>query len=151
MKKLETKFTVRNNYNSNENVIVDFEIKNNTGEDLYVLSWNTPLEGIVSDCINIIGRKNKKIEYDGIMIKRGEPTYEEFILIKEGESKRKEINLSEAYDLTNQDQYTLEFNPKNLVVLPPTTNINDGFIAIEKSISLGNGKGRFNRSTEVWV
>jgi hypothetical protein len=135
MKKLETKFTVRNNYNSNENVIVDFEIRNKTGNDLFVLPWNTPLEGIVSDCIKIIGKRNDKIEYDGIMIKRGEPTPEDFILIKNGESKRREINLSEAYDLSSQDEYTLEFNPENLVILPSSTNINEGFIALEKSIS----------------
>lgn len=135
MKNIETKFSVKGNYNSNENVIVDFEIKNNTGKDLFVLPWNTPLEGIVSDCIKIIGKRNEKIEYDGIMIKRGEPTSEDFILIKNGESKRKEINLSEAYDLSNQDEYTLEFNPKNLIVLPTSANINEGFIALEKSIS----------------
>ena len=135
MKNLETKFIVENNYNSNENVNVDFEIKNNTGEDLLVLPWNTPLEGIVSDCIKIIGKRNDKIEYDGIMIKRGEPTSNDFILIKNGESKRKTINLSEAYDLSSQDEYTLEFNPENLVVLPTSTNINEGFIALEKSIS----------------
>lgn len=135
MKNIETKFTVKRNFNSNENVIVDFEIKNNTGKDLFVLIWNTPLEGLVSDSVKIIGKRNKKIEYDGIMIKRGEPTFEDFILIRNGESKKQKVNLSEAYDLSNQDEYTLELNPENLVILPTSTNINKGFIALEKFIS----------------
>ena len=45
-----------------------------TGQDLYVLKWFTPLEGLNSDCLAVVRDGKSKVPYDGPMIKRGKPS-----------------------------------------------------------------------------
>ena len=129
MENLETKFIVQNNYISKENIIVVFVITNNSNQDLYLLKWGTPLEGLKSDCLKITSRRNVQIDYDGILLKRGQPGSDAFIKIKAKSSLKKEINLSLAYDLNSEDEYTIEFNSQNLVVVSPSSIKNHEFIS----------------------
>src|SRR2546421_11802238 len=45
-------------------------LTNTSDQDLSVLTWNTPLDDVVTDCLEVTVN-GKKVEYDGPIIKRG--------------------------------------------------------------------------------
>jgi peptidyl-Lys metalloendopeptidase len=84
----------------------------NTGnEDLLVLTRNTPLDEVVTDCLTI-KRNGQKVEYDGPLVKRAAPTASEYKLIKAGQSVEAEFPVSNAYETSKQGSYEVELkNP----------------------------------------
>ncbi len=83
-------------------------ILTNTGDqDLLVLTRNTPLDGLVTDCLNVTV-DGKKVEYDGPIVKRAAPTASEYTLIKAGQSVEAEFMVSHAYDTSKQGVYKVE-------------------------------------------
>jgi hypothetical protein len=97
-------------------VLISFELQNTSNYEVRVLKWQTPLEGLLTDCLDI-NVQGKKIPFDGKMIKRGNPSEKDFILLKPGETVKKEIDLTEAYDIPEKAEIQIEFNPERLVLL----------------------------------
>src|SRR5262245_12299459 len=80
----------------------------NTGdEDLLVLTRNTPLDDVLTDCLTI-KRNGQKVEYDGPLVKRAAPTASEYKLIKSGQSLEVEFPVSHAYETSKQGSYEVE-------------------------------------------
>ena len=71
-----------------------------------MLQWGTPLDGMTSDCLAVTCDK-KKLEYDGVYMKRGTPGPEQFSFIRAGETLSTTFDVSEAYDLTKAGKYTI--------------------------------------------
>ena len=76
-KAIGIKIYAQDNYKNHEEAHLVFEITNLTASTLHILKWNTPLEGLNSPCLDVKSG-NKKIDYDGIMIKRGSPQANDF-------------------------------------------------------------------------
>jgi peptidyl-Lys metalloendopeptidase len=77
---------------------VDFSLENHTSEDLWILKWNTPLEGIKGKIFDVVC-DDKVIQYEGRMYKRAEPLKEDYVCIKSGDSITATVDLASAYNI----------------------------------------------------
>ncbi|PWT97041.1 MAG: hypothetical protein C5B52_14560 [Bacteroidetes bacterium] len=116
MESISARIYSHDSYNKDEKTNVIFELTNHSKKAVHVLKWNTPLEGLKSDCLDV--RKNGKIvPYDGLMIKRGVPQPQDFIEIQPGQSVGEKVDLSEVYSLNSPGQVKVNYKPDALVVL----------------------------------
>ena len=83
-----------------------FHLKNNGKEDYSVLKWSTPLEGVMSDCLTVT-RNGKKLEYDGIYMKRNVPGPDEFLTVGAGQTLSSTFQVSDAFDMTKAGEYSV--------------------------------------------
>src|SRR4051812_518519 len=109
MPTLEARLFSAADYKSDEPVNMTFELTNSGAEDLYVLTWYTPLEGLFSDCLKV-ERDGDKVPYDGPLPKRGNPTEENYVLVPAGQTVSKEVVVSHAYDVNTPGNYDVELN-----------------------------------------
>jgi peptidyl-Lys metalloendopeptidase len=101
----------RTSFGSEQSVRLKVVLTNTGDEDLWVLTRNTPLDEIITDCLTI-KRNGKKVEYDGPIVKRAAPTASEYKLIKAGQSVEAEFPVSDAYETSKQGSYEVELkNP----------------------------------------
>ena len=113
---VEVRIETAPKYRNDHAVEIIFTIINNTDQDIYVLKWQTPLEGLKSDCLNVTVNGHK-VKYDGKLVKRGEPRKENYVFIKARDSVSVKVNLDEAYDVSEQGEYAVTFDERKLVVL----------------------------------
>ena len=93
-------------FNLGEEVAIRYCLTNTSKQDYFILTWNTPFQGVDSDQFKILF-DNKKIKYDGIRMKRLEPTPQSYILISGGQTKRVSVNIHESYYFERPGTYTL--------------------------------------------
>lgn len=94
---------------------LQFQFKNNSNEDIYILVYHTPLEGLKSSCLTIKDCDGKNIDYKGYRFKRPPPTKKDFILLEKCKSVSSPVlDLAEAYTLP--ERYTVDYT-KPLVCL----------------------------------
>lgn len=89
-----------------EEVRIRFTLTNKTQDDYDILTWYTPLEGMLSNCLRV-EHEGTAIPYDGVMMKRGKPPAEAYMLLPAGESVQEEFALHEGYRLSRLGSYTL--------------------------------------------
>lgn len=99
----------RPSYGRGERVEVAFRLTNRGQKPLWVLRWNTPLEGLIGDCFEI-RHGDEVIFYLGRMVKRAMPEASEYVLIPPGESREGRIDLRAAYAVEQPGTYSLEFD-----------------------------------------
>jgi hypothetical protein len=85
-----------------------FTLTNSSATDLYVLKWYTPLEGIGGEIFHV-ERDGRAIPYTGILAMRDDPTPESYVLLEAGHSASAEVDLAEAFDLSQPGKYTIEY------------------------------------------
>jgi 2-iminobutanoate/2-iminopropanoate deaminase len=85
-----------------------FRLGNPTSQSLSVLSWHTPLEGLLNDIFRVT-RDGAEVPYRGEMMKRGAPDASAYVTVAPGTSVEARVNLSEAYDFRQPGKYRLEF------------------------------------------
>ena len=96
---------MKNEYKLGEDVNCTVEIT--TDSDCQLLKYDTPLEGLYSDMFHItVG--GKRLEYDGVIVKRAPPTAEDYVLIKAGDTKSKTVDLSSAYSISAVGEGTVK-------------------------------------------
>jgi len=83
-----------------------FHLKNDGKQDYSVLKWSTPLEGMMSNCLTVT-RNGKKLEYDGIYMKRGVPGPDEFLTVGAGQTLSSTFQVSDAFDMTKAGEYSV--------------------------------------------
>jgi hypothetical protein len=135
-------------YDSAEPVKLRFDLTNNGEEDLYVLKWYTPLEGLNSDCLKVVRNEKSKVAYDGPMIKRGHPGPDDYVLIPAGETVTADVDVSESYAVSKPADYQVELNIQALEHIPaPAAAKKNAVLALAKSTpqlqTLTNGKTKF--------
>lgn len=101
-------------FKGDEGASIIFEITNTSSRPVHVLEWYTPLEGLRSPCLAVTVEK-KAVAYDGIKVKRGTPTAENFIVIAPGESVSNKVNLDESYNLPLRGNVRVSFDASQLV------------------------------------
>jgi hypothetical protein len=89
-------------------VRVEFTLTNASGQDLYVLEWYTPLEGIWGEIFRVT-RDGRAIPYEGPLVSRGAPLPEEYVLLTPGASASATVDLSPVYDFSEPGTYTIAF------------------------------------------
>jgi peptidyl-Lys metalloendopeptidase len=85
-----------------------FEIHNQGAKALHVLTWNTPLEGMIGRPLDVTGPKGE-VEYRGMMVKRGAPVAENYLHLKPHAKSRKTVDLAKGYDLSAPGKYKVSF------------------------------------------
>ena len=86
------------------NVAVRFRLTNRTNAPLWILRWNTPFEGWRGTLFTL-SHDGAEIPYQGPMVKRGDPSREEYVEIPAGESVSATVDLSEVYEIKKPGLY----------------------------------------------
>ena len=121
MEALSAKIYSHAQYLTGEGANLIFELTNHTKKPVHILKWNTPLEGLKSDCLHVL-KNGKAVAYDGRLVKRGQPKPEDFLTLAPGKSVSAKVDISEAYSLANSGHVNVNYKPDNLVYFrqPPT-------------------------------
>ncbi|MCA9092889.1 MAG: hypothetical protein KDA68_05350 [Planctomycetaceae bacterium] len=104
-------------YKAQHSVPLKFILTNTGSEDLTVLTRNTPLDGLITDCLEVTV-DGKKVEYDGPLVKRAPPSSREYKVIKAGASLEVEFTVSDAYDTSKPGVYKVKLKTPILDARP---------------------------------
>src|SRR5215813_4534568 len=72
-------------YTRNNPIFFNFTLQNLSNEDLWILVWHTPLEGLRGKIFHVTC-DGMPVSYEGLMVKRGEPTKSDYIHISPNHS-----------------------------------------------------------------
>jgi peptidyl-Lys metalloendopeptidase len=90
-------------------VEVTLKLTNHSAKTVYVLRWQTPLEGqLLGDAFHVT-RAGAEQSYKGAMAKRGSPSSDNYAKIAPKGSVEGKADLSQAYGLTTPGRYRIEF------------------------------------------
>ena len=90
-------------------VACSFEFTNVADEDYYILTSDTPLEGVDSPFIAVY-HEGHRIEYEGILGFRLPPTKENFLLLKAGQSVSATVQISDVFTFSTDGIYNIRYN-----------------------------------------
>jgi peptidyl-Lys metalloendopeptidase len=91
-----------------EPVELRFQLTNRTAQPLYVLTWRTPLEGLLGNDFQVT-REGTEVPYQGPMVKRGNPQAEDYAALAPGASVDAKVELSLAYEMKQPGRYRIAF------------------------------------------
>lgn len=102
-------------------IMLGFTLANHGSKPLWVLDWNTPLEGIRNAYLQINGATGD-VPYEGPMIKRAAPGPNHYQSIAPGQALRAEVDISKVYRLA-AGQYQVRYvgNLLDVRTSPPST------------------------------
>ncbi|HEY9063568.1 MAG TPA: hypothetical protein VIO33_01200 [Burkholderiaceae bacterium] len=81
-----------------------FTFSNRSAQALQVLEWGTPLEGWFAAYVEVT-RDGVALPYRGPMIKRGDPTRDEYQRIAAHRTRRATVDLAQPFDLAQPGLY----------------------------------------------
>jgi len=89
---------------------VRFTMRNETNRPLRLLKWQTPFYGLNHDIFQVsVG--GQEVEYTGAWYKRsGTPSKDDWMVLKAGESRSIDIDLSVAYPFQASGQYDMQYS-----------------------------------------
>jgi len=87
-------------------IIVELSINNPTSENIEVLQYFTPLEGILGEVFTV-EFQGEPLDYLGPMVKRKPPTEEDWLPINANETLTAKIDISPYWDMSEAGEYTL--------------------------------------------
>src|ERR1019366_7454345 len=105
-------------YDSAGPIKLTFKLTNESDEDLYVLKWYTPLEGLDSDCLRVLRDTKTKVPYDGPMIKRGHPSKVDYMLLPARGPVSVDVDVSKSYAVSTPADYQVALNIPGLEHIP---------------------------------
>lgn len=81
-----------------------FSLTNSSAGPLWVLRWNTPLEGSKGTVLTVT-RDGAELPYQGPMLKRADPGEGDYVKIAPGETAAAPIDLAQIYEMTQPGKY----------------------------------------------
>lgn len=108
-KVIECELIVQKEYSSTESAPITVRLKNNSKKPIRLLVWNTPFDGLNSDFLDIRPAKfnAKRIPYQGILVKRGNPKEDNYLNISPDGSTEVPINIFDGYSIPREGEYTI--------------------------------------------
>ena len=104
------------NENGTISVRLKFTLKNGSDHGVDILKWGTPFEDrFTSDCFEV-KRKEERMPYLGILVKRGTPGAEDFISIAAGSEISKTIYLEDGYQIYKAGVYSVQYRENSLIM-----------------------------------
>jgi peptidyl-Lys metalloendopeptidase len=91
-----------------DGVVVLLSLTNVSGEDLMMLEYETPLEGLEADLFRV-ERDGQAVPYVGPMIMRAGPVEGSWLRLAAGETVAVKVDLTDAYDLSAAGSYSIEY------------------------------------------
>jgi len=92
-----------------EPIELTFVLRNVGPAPIWVLRWQTPLEDLRGDVLQIVGADGKPLSYQGPMIKRGDPTPEEYVRLEPGAGTERVVDAGAAYPIATPGTYSVSF------------------------------------------
>ncbi len=84
-----------------------FVVTNRSRQALSLLEWNTPFEGWFGAYVEVT-RDGVALSYRGPMLKRGEPSADEYLRFGAGQTRRASVDLSLPFDLSQPGLYRVQ-------------------------------------------
>ena len=100
--------TSRESYRVGQSVRIGFRIENVSKDKIWILIWYTPFEGIRGKIFEVT-RDGNPVQYQGRMVKRGDPRPEDYVSIDPGAYRSIDVDLSSAYDFSVPGTYQVRF------------------------------------------
>ena len=94
-------------YTLGDPISIELSLTNNGAGALQVLTWGTPLEGkLTVDCFRV-ERDGEPVLYDGMLVKRGDPTGGDYVIVPAGGSVSESVDLSASYSIDQPGHYVV--------------------------------------------
>lgn len=93
-------------YQTTDEVKCDFSLTNNGNRPYSVLKWNTPLNALTPSGLTVF-RDRKRLESNGISMKREDPNPRDFLPIVARETVSEKVDISSEYDTSKPGTYTV--------------------------------------------
>ena len=91
-----------------EPIELEFKVSNQSDQDVYLLTWYTPLEGILGDIFRV-SCNGRELPYLGPQVMRAAPLADQYVFLSAGESLSDVVDLSTVYDFSEQGVYKVAF------------------------------------------
>ena len=91
-------------------VACSFVFTNNGKEDLYLLKYETPIEGLFSPFIDVSLHGSEPIPYQGIIAYRLPPTKDDFVLLKVGKSVSASVQITDVFNIDTDGLYNIRYS-----------------------------------------
>jgi peptidyl-Lys metalloendopeptidase len=120
---LDCGLSVAPSLKAGEPVEVTFQLTNHMAGPALVLNWRTPLEGSRGDDFAVT-RDGKEIAYQGPMVKRADPTADNYVMLSPGGGTvQGKVDLAKVYDLSKPGTYRIAFRGELLDVAPDMSQV----------------------------
>jgi len=101
-------------YEAQDDILLEMTVTNSNDFSVNLLKWYVPMDGYLSlssmeGPLFEILLNGEPIDYFGILIKRGQPTADDYISLDVGESITGVVNLSDSYDFSNSGDYLIRY------------------------------------------
>ncbi|GMU03108.1 hypothetical protein KH5H1_72290 [Corallococcus caeni] len=106
--KLECALSVPPKAKAGEPVEVLFKLTNRGDTPVWVLKWQTPLEGILGTVFQVT-RDGEEVPYQGPMVKRAAPSADSYMAIAPGATVENTVEVTQAYDFKKPGTYRITF------------------------------------------
>jgi len=91
-----------------DDVALKVTVRNDSAEDVYLLRWETALQGIDANIFDV-RLDGKPVDYTGRLYKRATPTAADYVRIPAGGSVSADVELSSAYDMSRTGEYAIRY------------------------------------------
>lgn len=91
-----------------ERALVDFTLRNDSSEDVWVLSWQTPFAELTHHLFDV-RRDGRPVEYLGPHVKWAAPRPEDYIHVAAGSSLSTRVDLGRLYDVSTTGEYSVQY------------------------------------------
>lgn len=89
-----------------------FSVTNQLNDEVKLLIWYTPFEGLLSDMFIITTEAGEALDYQGMMVKRSQPDESDYLTLTPKSRKEITLELSQAYPF-NQGKYRIQLKPRD--------------------------------------
>lgn len=104
---LKYKITTKTKTKQGQKVSLHVTLTNNSDQDISFLKWGTPFESSISRDVFSIKLNGNSLPYQGRMVKRGNPTANDFITIKAKSILKQTFDISKAYAFKTKGTYSI--------------------------------------------
>lgn len=106
----ELSLSAEPNYKVNSAILVTLSVTNKSPVDVQFLKWGTPFESMPTrDMFSVKNANGQPLSYQGPMVKRGKPEASDYVTIKSGQTLKKAMNISKAYDIHASGTYHVQY------------------------------------------
>src|ERR1700759_2845467 len=86
-------------YKLGEPVVLTVEVENRGSDALRVLGWGPPFEERFTSSFLRVERDGEVLPYDGRLVKRGDPSADDYLTIGAGETVKTTVDVSAGYPI----------------------------------------------------
>jgi len=105
---LEAELTIPESVPLCEPIELEFKVTNQSDQAVYLLTWYTPLEGIMGNIFRVT-YDEWELPYLGPLVMRAAPLADQYVMLSAGESVTNVVDLSTVYDFSEVGIYKVAY------------------------------------------